>query len=77
MSLVAAYGSSDESGESDTELAQNSDVPSISRPETSPSSKVTEPVIEHDAQISDTESDSDNAEGQKEEIKSVDSLLKG
>ena len=81
MSLVAAYGSSDESGESDSEQIDIKERVPESRTETSANDTditVTENHVSD--KISDGESDSENShdsEQQQTDSKSVDSLLKG
>lgn len=76
MSLVAAYGTSDESGESDTEHEEKTvDIPTSYR-------KLTEGVTKsvenqnHVGNISDSDSDVENHSNQISEDKSFDKLLK-
>lgn len=79
MSLVAAYGSSDESGESDSEQIENNDNVPKTRQQTlttSTNSELAE-VENHVDNISDSGSDSENSERQQNGSKSVDTLLKG
>lgn len=82
MSLVAAYGSSEESENSDSEPTENKEDEITKRSLTAessftPKSEDDEAVENHVDNISDTEADSEISDGQQKDSKSVDTLLKG
>ena len=82
MSLVAAYGSSEESENSDSEPTENKENEITKRSLTTessftPKSEDDEAVENHVDNISDTEADSEILDGQQKDSKSVDTLLKG
>lgn len=76
MSLVAAYGSSDESGESDSEQLRKENDVTTTYQHAAKISELAE-VENHVDNISDSESESDQVENQQNVTKSVETLLKG